>query len=478
MQLVGMTRREGVVRTLFHYTILFCLVFCGCWLSVESQRDRAVVRGGTFLDCLRRSNLRTDGRHSAEDMTAIRALFRRCLDAHQNRCSNPARLQMVQAHPWGFGSAMNLWIQSFANALEMGLVMLPTGPFNYADPQLCPPLLSPVGMPAAPSTANGAGAPAAPAAPAPGLPPASLESSNSNSNSSSPLRFPGPECYFRRLTRCNETSQPVILAKSFAKKGLGRGRGLLVAASRALRVSPGWVWGNLAAYVMELTEERGVRDEVLRRSAPEGLGFQGRRQSVGLHMRLGSAEAPITDGRKRPRLTIDDFMRNVEAMTQRAANLDVYVITDQPGVTAAALAERYRRDALRSTHRFLLPDRKVADLGHFAQVDAGVFARTAAQRSDTAAAAHSVADVSLDLIADVEVLSKHVDYFVGSHSNLFFLVYGLRLQDGERAERSCWVNTEFPGAPLNCPNGKGGGFRRSYDVGGLLALPLGNNGAI
>ena len=78
------------------------------------------------------------------------------------------------------------------------------------------------------------------------------------------LRFPGPECYFQRITGCNESSRPIIRAKAFAKQGLARGKNMLYKASRLLHVSPGWVWG-FASYLMEPVEG-WVRNELLRRS--------------------------------------------------------------------------------------------------------------------------------------------------------------------------------------------------------------------
>ena len=458
-----MTRRREIAT-------LICTVLLFSSRGVVSQHGGRswINHAGSYFECLKHNSL---GPKFEGQEAIVRAVFRRCVEAHQALCSSPKKLQMVQAHPWGFGSAMNLWIQSFANALEVGLIMLPTGPFSYAESEQCHRPLDGSTLPFTTATATATAASATMAgragagAPSPGA------------NASMPSRFPGPECFFRRLSPCNESSLPILLAKSFAKKGLVMGRRLLATSARALHVTPGWVWGNLAAYMME-PAQGWARQEILRRSDPESLGFLSGRQRVGLHMRFGSAEAPIIDGRKRPRLTIDDFMGHVDQLTQQAENLDIYIITDQSSITQESLMERYRGDARRSTHRFILPERKVIDLAYFKQVASGALKDAPPLKG--AAATYSVADVSLDLFADIEVLWKHVDYFIGSHSNLFFLVYGLRMWDGptDRARNTCWVNTEKKPAPLNCPNNRGGAFRRSYDVGGLLALPLGADGSM
>ena len=436
---------------------VFLYFLLGTSFITNAQRERT-DRLGNFLECLKRGDPKP--RPNGDDDAILRDLLRRCLEVHQNKCFNPARLQMVEAHPWGFGSAMNLWIQSLANAVDIGLVMLPVGPFSYADPQVCPPP-SRDNLPFSTAEQSDAG----------------VKSTGLNMSSPAALRFPGPECYFQRITGCNESSRPIIRAKAFAKQGLARGKNMLYKASRLLHVSPGWVWGNFASYLMEPVEG-WVRNELLRRSDPDALGFTGGRKRVGLHMRLGSANAPIIDGRKRPKLTIDDFMRSVDELTEKEQNLDIYIITDQPELTTNTLTERYRGDSLRSTHRFLVPKRNVADLGYFHEVDTGAVKGSLLPMKGFVAQ-HSVADISLDLLADIEVLSKHVDFFIGSHSNLFFLVYGLRMQNKtrDRARHSCWVNTEMPTAPLNCPSGKSVAFRRSYDVAGILSLPLGPGGS-
>ena len=93
-----------------------------------------MTHAGSYFECLKRNSLepKFEGQEAV-----VRAMFRRCVEGHQSLCSSPKRLQMVEAHPWGFGSAMNLWVQSFANSLEAGLIMLPTGPFSYAESEQC-----------------------------------------------------------------------------------------------------------------------------------------------------------------------------------------------------------------------------------------------------------------------------------------------------------------------------------------------------
>ena len=358
---------------------------------------RVALSAEMFLPCIKRHGAAMLNSTRKENATLLGDVRRRvllqCVQVHQSRCE-PRGVVHVPPWPWGFGSAVNLWIQSFVVALERGLTLVHDGAFPYADESKCP-------------------------------------------------LNPGFDCYFQPTTTC-QTSKSTFTAKQYAMSNLRYGNQLLVRAAKALQVPPGWVWGNLALILLRLKPFAEVG--VTARANFSHLGFIPERETMALQIRVGTSAAPINDGREQNRGSsserftrmIDEYMRGVQRL---AANkqFSMYIVTDAENVSADALNERYASLG----HHFTVPVRTAVDIGCFD----GDHTKHCIHGIKPPSGRATRATVTLDLLADIWIMMR-ADYLLGSDSNLFYLAYGLRLAQSPHSsiKRSCWMK----GSSLLC----------------------------
>lgn len=113
----------------------------------------------------------------------------------------------------------------------------------------------------------------------------------------------------------------------------------------------------------------------------------------------------------------------------------IQVMTDYPNLSHESLKAKFPQ------YSFVLPGRQVADLAVGGQE----------------AAPGSVADLTYDLLADIESMVQ-AEVFIGSHSNLFWLIWTLRQTRPSGPGMTCWLNIADKSAPISCDGDGPGGF--------------------
>jgi len=287
------------------------------------------------------------------------------------------QVQPVCAWAAGFGSGVHLWVHSFTYALEHGKVWLPTGPWSYTDALRCP-------------SVNGSEV--------------------------------GQSCYFKDVTTCpaggNETL-PTVCAQWYNRHN---GTTMVINAARQLNKTREWVWGQLASFMMQMKPDvKAMVDARIPKKLKEG-------PSVAIQIRVVSA-ATGQDG-MRVNLGVRAYLDHIR---EKVANLTVkpnmlYVMSDDPSLSEAALNSQYGRysEYSRNTstqYQFLRPTREWADVAR-GSVD------------DT----QSKSQVTYDLLADI-FAAYESEVFIGTASNLFWLIYALKQTKKDGPGINCWINT-------------------------------------
>mmetsp|Transcript_45921 Transcript_45921/g.123834 ORF Transcript_45921/g.123834 Transcript_45921/m.123834 type:complete len:457 (+) Transcript_45921:94-1464(+) len=289
----------------------------------------------------------------------------------------PKQVQPVCAWAAGFGSGIHLWVHSFTYALEHGLVWLPTGPWSYTDAQRCP-------------SVNGSEV--------------------------------GQSCYFKDVTTCpagdNETLSRVC-AQWYNKHN---GTTLVINAAKQLNKTREWVWGQLASFMMQMKPDvKSMVDARIPQKLKEG-------PSAAIQIRVVSA-ATGQDG-MRVNLGVRAYLDHIR---EKVANLTVkpnmlYVMSDDPSLSEASLNAQYGRysEYSRNTstqYQFLRPTREWADV-----------ARGSVDETQ------SKSQVTYDLLADI-FAAYESEVFIGTASNLFWLIYALKQTKKDGPGINCWINT-------------------------------------
>jgi len=305
--------------------------------------------------------------------------MQQCLALNQARCGY-RQVQPVCAWAAGFGSGIHLWVHSFTYALEHGIVWLPTGPWSYTDAQRCP-------------SVNGSEV--------------------------------GQSCYFKDVTTCpaDESNGKETLSRVCAQwYNKHNGTTLVINAGKQLNKTREWVWGQLASFMMQMRPDvKAMVDARIPNQLKEG-------PSVAIQIRVVSA-ATGQDG-MRVNLGVKAYLEHIR---EKVANLTVkpkmlYVMSDDPTLSEAALNSEYGRysEYARNTstqYQFLRPTREWADV-----------ARGSVDETQ------SKSQVTYDLLADI-FAAYESEVFIGTASNLFWLIYALKQTKKGGPGINCWINT-------------------------------------
>jgi hypothetical protein len=225
----------------------------------------------------------------------------------------------------------------------------------------------------------------------------------------------GVDCYYEKVTNC--TGQPVRVSKAKEFLPLRTGT-FLDDAAALLGVSRNWVWGHLAQYAfrMRASTKDSVAAMTPRFEARHTFGIQYR--SFDLTGLMGNDE--------RKGVGIDKYLEYADKLMKGNSNefRTVYVMSDTHNLSIDYLKQA------RSKFVFLSPKRNVADL--------------AIQQ------AGEIAHMTYELLADMDAMVQ-AEVLIGSHSNIFWLIYALRESRESGPGMACWVNIRSEAAPLVCP---------------------------
>ncbi|CAK0910591.1 unnamed protein product [Prorocentrum cordatum] len=224
----------------------------------------------------------------------------------------------------------------------------------------------------------------------------------------------GLDCYYEKVTNCTGTPIRVSKAKEFLPLSTGT---FLDDVATSLGVSRNWVWGHIAQYALRM--KPSTKDNMMAITpafeARHTFGIQYR--SFDLTGLMGNDE--------RKSVGIDKYLEYADKLIKGASGIrTMYVMTDTNQLTVDYLK------AARSQYEFLSPQRQVADL--------------AIQQ------AGSIANMTYELLADMDAMVQ-AEVFIGSHSNIFWLIHALRETRENGPGMSCWVNIRSEAAPLLCP---------------------------
>jgi len=217
----------------------------------------------------------------------------------------------------------------------------------------------------------------------------------------------GLTCYFEKVTNCTESSMQTVCANVYSR---AKHQTLIIQAAELLGVPRAWVWGQLMAYILQA---RPWVAQLVKQRVPERLS-EG--PFVALHMRVGTNMTGEDDpswGRNKE--GVRPYMAGLEKLG-RGSNGTVYVMTDDPSLTEERLQE------LSPGLSFVRPQRATVDLSK-------------ARPNGT-----SARDVVVDLLADIEAAVSS-DVFVGTISNIFWLVYALKQTREGHTGVACWLDT-------------------------------------
>lgn len=218
------------------------------------------------------------------------------------------------------------------------------------------------------------------------------------------------ECYFEPVVKCNGEQGHRHEAVNAQFYGRHNKTSLILDAARLLNVEPEWVWGHLAAFMMRMQPDvkQMVEDRI-----PSDLqrGF-----SAAFQIRIQTNATGLDNMREN--LGVEPYIKYLEQLTSGSKKpTHIYVMSDNPELTEDSLNTQFPQ------FRFLRPKRIAVDLTVKQK-------KHAVQRKE---------DVMYDLLADIYA-GVQSDIFIGTASNLFWLVYALK-QTSKRPGTSCWINT-------------------------------------
>jgi len=217
----------------------------------------------------------------------------------------------------------------------------------------------------------------------------------------------GLDCYFEKVTNCTESSMQKVCANVYSR---AKHQTLIIQAAELLGVPRAWVWGQMLAYIMQA---RPPVAQLVKHNVPGRLS-EGPFAAV--HMRVGTnltGEDDPSWGRNKE--GVRPYMAGLEKLG-RGSNRTVYVMTDDPSLTEERLRE------LAPGVSFVRPQRATVDLS---------------KARPNGTSAH---DVVVDLLADIEAAVSS-DVFVGTISNIFWLVYALKQTREGHTGVACWLDT-------------------------------------
>jgi hypothetical protein len=223
----------------------------------------------------------------------------------------------------------------------------------------------------------------------------------------------GVDCYYQKVTNCTGKPYKVSKAKLFLPLSTGT---FLDDAAALLDVSRNWVWGHLAQYAFRMTEQ--TKDSVAALTPP----FEARR-TFGIQYRSFDLTG-LMGNDERKGVGIDKYIEYADKLINGTiAFKTMYVMSDTHNLSIDYLKTR------RSKYEFLSPKRNVADLA--------------------IQTAGSIAKMTYELLADMDAMVQ-AEVLIGSHSNIFWLIYALRETRENGPGMACWVNIRKDGQ-LICP---------------------------
>jgi hypothetical protein len=186
---------------------------------------------------------------------------------------------------------------------------------------------------------------------------------------------------------------------------------MVINVARQLNVTREWVWGQLTSYMMQMQPDV---QEAVDRKIPRKL-LKG--PSAAIQIRVVSA-ATGTDG-MRVNLGVASYLKNLESKFSelQVRPKMIYVMSDDPSLSEEKLNMQF------PDYEFLRPERQWADVA----------------RGEVTNQTQSKSTVTFDLLADIFAAVRS-EVFIGTASNLFWLVYALK-QTKVNPGISCWVNT-------------------------------------
>jgi len=220
----------------------------------------------------------------------------------------------------------------------------------------------------------------------------------------------GQSCYFKEVTRCQATTQalPKVCAQWYNHHNAST---IVINVARQLNVTREWVWGHLTSYMMQMQPD--VQEAVDRRIPRKLLAGP----SAAIQIRVVSA-ATGQDG-MRVNLGVASYLKKLESKfsEMQVRPKMIYVMSDDPSLTEEKLNMNF------PDYEFLRPERQWADVA----------------RGDVTNQNQSKSTVTYDLLADIFAAVRS-EVFIGTASNLFWLVYALK-QTKVDPGISCWINT-------------------------------------
>lgn len=232
----------------------------------------------------------------------------------------------------------------------------------------------------------------------------------------------GAHCYYS-MPQCEQKKLPAVIATNYLGRA-GEGVAFVQSVAATLQVRASWVWGNLVRWIMT---NKPTTTQQLKTRTPQ---FQPG-STAGIQARCGLV-TPLNDGRLK--LSFNVFMDRLKQLQAKRSTKDttVMIMTDNPTLKDSSLVPRF------PDYSFITPTRAVADLGESRPLPQG----------------KTVADVTFDFLADLEAMAR-TDIFIGSQSNIFWLVWALRSARPEGAGQACWVDTRQASGPMLCPTDVG-----------------------
>lgn len=228
---------------------------------------------------------------------------------------------------------------------------------------------------------------------------------------SCPGSDPGQECFFEKVSNCTDSSLHTVCANIYSRL---KHQTVVIQAAELLGVSRAWVWGHLLAHILQM---RPAVARLVEQRVPRSLS---KGTSAVLHVRVGTNMTGEDDpswGRSKE--SVEPYVAGLDRLTQKigaSKPSTVYVMTDDPGLNEVRLRE------LAPGVPFIRPARAAVDLS---------------KARPESTPAH---EVVYDLLADVEA-AVHADVFIGTISNLFWLVYALKQTRQESRGVACWLDT-------------------------------------
>jgi len=228
----------------------------------------------------------------------------------------------------------------------------------------------------------------------------------------------GVDCYYKKVTNCTGKPYKVSKAKLFLPLSTGT---FLDDAAALLDVSRNWVWGHLAQFAFRMTAS--TKDSVAALTPP----FEAR-HTFGIQYRSFDLTG-LMGNDERKGVGIDRYLEYADKLINGTiAFKTMYVMSDTHNLSVDYLKTQ------RTKYEFLSPKRNVADLA--------------------IQTAGSIAHMTYELLADMDAMVQ-AEVLIGSHSNIFWLIYALRETRENGPGMACWVNIRKDDAPLVCPGDEG-----------------------